>query len=56
MISKLQDEVAFVQNLVFYIERAYRTPDFGMWERGTVHDDGTCEVHASSIGMAKGPI
>ena len=24
-----------------------------MWERGTVYDDGTCEVHASSIGMAK---
>ena len=22
-------EVAFVQNLVFYVERAYRTPDFG---------------------------
>ena len=40
------DEVAFVQNLVFYIERAYRTPDFGMWERGTVYNDGTCEVHA----------
>ena len=28
------DEVNFVQNLVFYIERAYRTPDFGIWERG----------------------
>ena len=24
-----------------------------MWERGTVYNDGTCEVHASSIGMAK---
>lgn len=24
-----KDEVAFVQNLVFYIERAYRTPDYG---------------------------
>ena len=22
-------EVAFIQNLVFYVERAYRTPDFG---------------------------
>ena len=29
------DEVAFVQNLVYYIERAYRTPDFGIWARGT---------------------
>ena len=46
-------EVSFVQNLVFYVERAYRTPDFGMWERGSVHNDGTAEVHASSIGMAK---
>jgi phosphorylase kinase alpha/beta subunit len=27
------DEVDFVQNLVFYIERAYRTPDYGIWER-----------------------
>ena len=46
-------EVAFVQNLVFYVERAYRTPDFGMFGRGSVHNDGTAEVHASSIGMAK---
>ena len=28
------DEVAFVQNLVWYIENAYRIPDYGMWERG----------------------
>lgn len=28
------DEVNFIQNLVFYVERAYRTPDYGMWERG----------------------
>ncbi|XP_014239926.1 probable phosphorylase b kinase regulatory subunit beta isoform X2 [Cimex lectularius] len=48
-----QDEVAFVQNLVYYVERAYRTPDFGMWERGTKYNDGTPEIHASSIGMAK---
>ncbi len=48
-----QSEVNFVQNLVFYVERAYRTPDFGMWERGSTYNDGTCEVHASSIGMAK---
>ncbi|XP_066991730.1 probable phosphorylase b kinase regulatory subunit beta isoform X2 [Anabrus simplex] len=48
-----QDEVAFVQNLVYYVERAYRTPDFGMWERGSKYNDGTPEIHASSIGMAK---
>ncbi|KAK7865402.1 hypothetical protein R5R35_001882 [Gryllus longicercus] len=48
-----QDEVAFVQNLVYYVERAYRTPDYGHWERGSKHNDGTPEIHASSIGMAK---
>lgn len=48
-----QAEVAFVQNLVYYVERAYRTPDFGMWERGSKYNDGTPEIHASSIGMAK---
>ncbi|XP_065164610.1 probable phosphorylase b kinase regulatory subunit beta isoform X2 [Atheta coriaria] len=48
-----QDEVAFVQNLVYYVERAYRTPDYGIWERGSKANDGTPEVHASSIGMAK---
>ncbi|XP_015515633.1 probable phosphorylase b kinase regulatory subunit beta isoform X1 [Neodiprion pinetum] len=48
-----QDEVAFVQNLVYYVERAYRTPDFGIWERGSRYNDGTPEIHASSIGMAK---
>ncbi|XP_053210887.1 probable phosphorylase b kinase regulatory subunit beta isoform X2 [Panonychus citri] len=47
------DEVNFVQNLVYYVERAYRTPDFGMWERGSKYNDGTPEIHASSIGMAK---
>lgn len=44
------DEVAFVQNLVYYVERAYRTPDFGMWERGSKYNNGTPEIHASSIG------
>ncbi|RZC40824.1 phosphorylase b kinase regulatory subunit beta [Asbolus verrucosus] len=48
-----QDEVAFIQNLVYYVERAYRTPDFGMWERGSKYNDGTPEIHASSIGLAK---
>jgi len=28
------DEVNFVQNLVYYVGRAYRTPDYGIWERG----------------------
>ncbi len=47
------NEVNFVQNLVYYVERAYRTPDFGMWERGTKYNNGTPEVNASSIGLAK---
>ena len=41
-----QDEVDFIQNLVYYIERAYRTPDFGMWERGSVENTGRRELHA----------
>ena len=40
------DEVSFVQNLIYYVERAYRTPDFGMWERGSKYNNGTCEVSA----------
>ncbi|KAL9975501.1 hypothetical protein ACROYT_G012666 [Oculina patagonica] len=47
------DEVNFVQNLVYYIERAYRTPDYGMWERGSKENVGHKELNASSIGMAK---
>lgn len=41
-----QDEVAFIQNLVYYVERAYRTPDFGIWERGTKYHNGIPEIHA----------
>ncbi|CAF1015983.1 unnamed protein product, partial [Didymodactylos carnosus] len=47
------DEVNFIQQLVFYIERAYRTPDYGIWGRGSKYNNNTCELHASSIGMAK---
>ncbi|MBE9030068.1 glycoside hydrolase family 15 protein [filamentous cyanobacterium LEGE 11480] len=48
-----QDEVNFVQNLVYYIGRAYRTPDYGIWERGNKVNHGSPELNASSIGMAK---
>ena len=51
MICK--DEVAFVQNLVFYIECAYVTPDYGIWERGDKSNQSIVELNASSIGMAK---
>ena len=47
------DEVAFVQNLIFYIETAYVTPDYGVWERGAKSNQGIRELNASSIGMAK---
>jgi phosphorylase kinase alpha/beta subunit len=47
------DEVNFVQNLVYYIGRTYRTPDFGLWERGNKINHGHAELNASSIGMAK---
>jgi phosphorylase kinase alpha/beta subunit len=47
------DEVNFVQNLVYYIGRAYRTPDFGIWERGNKINRGSPELNTSSIGMAK---
>lgn len=47
------DEVNFVQNLVHYISRTYRTPDYGIWERGHKINNGIAELNASSIGMAK---
>jgi phosphorylase kinase alpha/beta subunit len=47
------DEVNFVQNLVHYIGRAYRTPDFGIWERGNKLNHGIAEINSSSVGMAK---
>jgi len=47
------EEVAFIQNLVFYIECAYATPDYGVWERGAKSNQGILELNASSIGMAK---
>ena len=47
------DEVNFVQNLVYYLGRAYRIPDFGIWERGNKSNDGRAEINASSLGMVK---
>ncbi|KAI1898894.1 hypothetical protein AGOR_G00077100 [Albula goreensis] len=48
-----QDEVDVVQNLMFYIETAYKIADYGMWERGDKTNQGIPEINASSIGMAK---
>ncbi|NXG17201.1 KPBB kinase, partial [Grallaria varia] len=47
------DEVSFIQNLVFCVERAYRVPDFGVWERGSKYNNGSPELHSSSVGLAK---
>jgi phosphorylase kinase alpha/beta subunit len=47
------DEVNFIQNLIYYIGRAYRTPDYGIWERGNKTNHGNPELNASSVGMAK---
>src|SRR5690606_21260295 len=47
------DEVDFIQNLVYYIASAYRTPDYGIWERGNIVNNGKTEINASSVGMAK---
>ncbi|KAH7938264.1 hypothetical protein HPB49_022013 [Dermacentor silvarum] len=47
------DEVAFVQNLVFYLEGAYCIPDYGMWERGDKTNRGIRELNSSSVGIAK---
>jgi len=46
-----RDEVAFIQNLVWYLSRAYCTPDYGIWERGNKINHGQRELNASSIGM-----
>src|SRR6266850_2609325 len=47
------DELAFVQNLVHYLAKAWRTPDYGIWERGHKRNEGVAELNASSLGMAK---
>ncbi|MEL0637161.1 glycoside hydrolase family 15 protein [Marinomonas sp. TI.3.20] len=46
-------EVNFIQNLIYYISRTYRTPDYGIWERGNKVNNGKAEINASSVGMAK---
>jgi phosphorylase kinase alpha/beta subunit len=52
-VTLLCAQVAFIQNLVFYIECAYVTPDYGIWERGDKSNQSIVELNASSIGMAK---
>ncbi|WP_322520607.1 glycoside hydrolase family 15 protein [Guyparkeria halophila] len=46
-----RDEVDFVQNLVWYLSRAYVIPDYGIWERGNKINHGVRELNASSLGL-----
>ena len=34
---------------MYYIERAYRTPDYGMWERGSKENVGHKELNARCV-------
>ena len=43
----------FLQNLVYYVARAYRVRDYGIWERGDKGNHGLPERNASSIGLVK---
>jgi phosphorylase kinase alpha/beta subunit len=43
----------FVQNLIYYVARAYRVADYGIWERGDKGNHGEPERNASSIGLVK---
>ncbi len=52
-VVQTEVEVRFVQNLVHYVGRAYRTPDYGIWERGDKTNHGRPELNASSVALAK---
>jgi phosphorylase kinase alpha/beta subunit len=52
-VVQSEAEVRFVQNLVHYVGRAYRTPDYGIWERGDKTNHGRPELNASSVALAK---
>ncbi|MFQ6539365.1 MULTISPECIES: glycoside hydrolase family 15 protein [Aphanothece] len=53
VVVQSQHECDFVQNLVYYVARAYRVADYGIWERGDKGNHGLPERNASSIGMVK---
>ena len=53
VIAQSQSEVEFIQSLVLYIHLAYRTPDFGVYERGDKNNRGIRELGVCSVGMAK---
>jgi phosphorylase kinase alpha/beta subunit len=53
VVVRTSHERDFVQNLVYYVARAYRVADYGIWERGDKSNHGLPERNASSIGMVK---
>jgi phosphorylase kinase alpha/beta subunit len=53
VVVRSRHEVDFVQNLVYYVARAYRVADYGIWERGDKGNHGLPERNASSIGLVK---
>ncbi|MEB3321639.1 MAG: glycoside hydrolase family 15 protein, partial [Synechococcaceae cyanobacterium] len=53
VVVRTGHEWDFVQNLVYYVARAYRVADYGIWERGDKGNHGLPERNASSIGMVK---
>ena len=53
VVVQTSAERDFVQNLVYYVCRAYRVADYGIWERGDKGNHGLPERNASSIGLVK---
>ncbi|MEI8250146.1 MAG: glycoside hydrolase family 15 protein [Synechococcus sp. ELA057] len=53
VVVQTSHERDFIQNLVYYVARAYRVADYGIWERGDKGNHGLPERNASSIGMVK---
>ena len=53
VVIQSNHERDFLQNLVYYVARAYRVADYGIWERGDKGNHGLPERNASSIGLVK---
>ncbi|MCP9849616.1 glycoside hydrolase family 15 protein [Cyanobium sp. Morenito 9A2] len=53
VVVQTSHERDFLQNLVYYVARAYRVADYGIWERGDKGNHGLPERNASSIGLVK---
>ena len=53
VVVQTSHERDFLQNLVYYVARAYRVRDYGIWERGDKGNHGLPERNASSIGLVK---